>query len=44
MPGPGGPESLAAVGHANGIEFAGPPVGVSDPLESAQVLEQGVEG
>jgi mannose-6-phosphate isomerase-like protein (cupin superfamily) len=27
-----GPEALAAVGHANWIEFTGPPVAVSDPL------------
>ena len=27
-----GPGALAAVGHANWIEFTGPPVGVSDPL------------
>ena len=26
------PEALAAVGHANWVEFTGPPVGVSDPL------------
>lgn len=30
--GPGDPDALAAVGHANWIEFIGPPVGVSDPL------------
>jgi mannose-6-phosphate isomerase-like protein (cupin superfamily) len=28
-----GPEQLAAVGHTNWIEFVGPPVGVSTPLE-----------
>ena len=32
LPGPVGPEKLAAVGHANWVEFVGPPVGVSDPL------------
>jgi len=32
LPGPVSPETLAAVGHANGVEFAGPPVAVSDPL------------
>ncbi|MFI5692842.1 cupin domain-containing protein [Kribbella sp. NPDC051586] len=26
------PEELAAVGHANWVEFAGPPLAVSDPL------------
>lgn len=31
LPGPG-PEALAAVGHANWIEFVGPPAAVSDPL------------
>jgi mannose-6-phosphate isomerase-like protein (cupin superfamily) len=30
--GPTGPERLAAVGHANWVEFVGPPLGVSDPL------------
>jgi mannose-6-phosphate isomerase-like protein (cupin superfamily) len=32
LPGPIGPETLPAVGHANWVEFVGPPVGVSDPL------------
>jgi len=32
LPGLAGPEALTAVGHANWIEFTGPPVGVSDPL------------
>lgn len=32
LPGPVTPETLAAVGHANWVEFVGPPVGVSDPL------------
>jgi mannose-6-phosphate isomerase-like protein (cupin superfamily) len=32
LPGPVDPEKLAAVGHANWLEFVGPPVGVSDPL------------
>ena len=32
LPGPVGPEVVAAVGHTNGIEFVGPPVAVSDPL------------
>ena len=32
LPGPASPKTLAAVGHANWIEFVGPPVGVSDPL------------
>lgn len=31
-PGPVNPDLLAAVGHANGIEFIGPPLSVSDPL------------
>jgi len=31
-PGLAGPEALAAVGHANWVEFTGPPLGVSDPL------------
>jgi hypothetical protein len=30
--GPVGPETLAAVGHANWVEFVGPPLGISDPL------------
>jgi mannose-6-phosphate isomerase-like protein (cupin superfamily) len=34
LPGPAGPETLTAVGHANWLEFTGPPVAVSDPLES----------
>jgi mannose-6-phosphate isomerase-like protein (cupin superfamily) len=32
LPGPVDAEKLAAVGHANWLEFVGPPVGVSDPL------------
>jgi quercetin dioxygenase-like cupin family protein len=32
LPGPVEPEMLSAVGHANWVEFVGPPVGVSDPL------------
>jgi mannose-6-phosphate isomerase-like protein (cupin superfamily) len=32
LPGPMDAEKLAAVGHANWIEFIGPPLGVSDPL------------
>jgi mannose-6-phosphate isomerase-like protein (cupin superfamily) len=32
LPGPVSPEAFAAVGHANGIEFVGPPLAVSDPL------------
>jgi len=32
LPGPADPEMLAAVGHANWVEFVGPPVGISDPL------------
>jgi mannose-6-phosphate isomerase-like protein (cupin superfamily) len=32
LPGPVSPELFAAVGHANGIEFVGPPLAVSDPL------------
>jgi mannose-6-phosphate isomerase-like protein (cupin superfamily) len=32
LPGLVSPETLAAVGHANWVEFVGPPVGVSDPL------------
>jgi len=31
-PGQAGAEQLAAVGHANWIEFVGPPAAVSDPL------------
>jgi mannose-6-phosphate isomerase-like protein (cupin superfamily) len=31
-PGPVDAQTLAAVGHANWIEFVGPPVAVSDPL------------
>jgi mannose-6-phosphate isomerase-like protein (cupin superfamily) len=34
LPGLAGPETLTAVGHANWLEFTGPPVAVSDPLES----------
>jgi hypothetical protein len=32
LPGPVDSETLLAVGHANWVEFVGPPVGVSDPL------------
>jgi len=32
LPGPVDREMLAAVAHANWVEFVGPPVGVSDPL------------
>jgi mannose-6-phosphate isomerase-like protein (cupin superfamily) len=32
LPGPGDANALAAVGHANWIEFIGPPLAVSDPL------------
>jgi len=32
LPGPIDPDMLAAVGHANWVEFVGPPVAVSDPL------------
>lgn len=32
LPGPVGPDALAAVAHANWINFVGPPLGVSDPL------------
>ena len=32
LPSPLDPDKLVAVGQANWIEFAGPPVGVSDPL------------
>jgi mannose-6-phosphate isomerase-like protein (cupin superfamily) len=32
LPGPAGPDALTAVGHANWLEFTGPPIGVSDPL------------
>jgi mannose-6-phosphate isomerase-like protein (cupin superfamily) len=32
LPGPVNSEALAAVGHANWVEFVGPPVGISDPL------------
>ena len=33
-PGSASPETLTAVGHANWLEFTGPPIAVSDPLES----------
>ncbi|NEA34336.1 cupin domain-containing protein [Streptomyces sp. SID13031] len=33
LPGPVAPDLLAAVGHANWVEFVGPPVGVTDPLD-----------
>ena len=32
LPGPVDPEILSALGHANWVEFVGPPLGVSDPL------------
>jgi mannose-6-phosphate isomerase-like protein (cupin superfamily) len=32
LPGPVRPETLTAVGHANWVEFVGPPAGVSDPF------------
>jgi len=32
LPGPVSPETLSALGHANWVEFVGPPAGVSDPL------------
>ena len=32
LPGPVDAQTLAAVGHANWIDFVGPPVAVSDPL------------
>ncbi|HEX5810845.1 MAG TPA: cupin domain-containing protein [Pseudonocardia sp.] len=32
LPGPVDPAAFAAVGHATGIEFVGPPLAVSDPL------------
>ena len=32
LPGPVGPEALVEVGHANWLEFTGPPLAVSDPL------------
>ncbi|QYN35943.1 cupin domain-containing protein [Pseudonocardia sp. DSM 110487] len=32
LPGPVDAEALAAVGHANWIEFIGPPLAISDPL------------
>jgi mannose-6-phosphate isomerase-like protein (cupin superfamily) len=32
LPGPFRPALFAAVGHANGIEFVGPPLAASDPL------------
>jgi mannose-6-phosphate isomerase-like protein (cupin superfamily) len=31
LPGPAGPETLAAVARASWLEFTGPPVGVTDP-------------
>ena len=33
LPGPMDPEQFAAVGRSNWIEFVGPPVGVTDPLQ-----------
>jgi mannose-6-phosphate isomerase-like protein (cupin superfamily) len=32
LPGPVSLETLIAVGHGNGVEFVGPPAGISDPL------------
>ena len=32
LPGPVDAEALAAVGHANWVEFIGPPLAISDPL------------
>jgi mannose-6-phosphate isomerase-like protein (cupin superfamily) len=32
LPGPVDPETIAAIGHANWVEFNGPPLSVSDPL------------
>lgn len=32
LPGPVDPEVLAAIAHANWLEFVGPPLAVSDPL------------
>jgi mannose-6-phosphate isomerase-like protein (cupin superfamily) len=32
LPGPADADALAAVGHANWIEFIGPPLAISDPL------------
>jgi mannose-6-phosphate isomerase-like protein (cupin superfamily) len=32
LPGPVGPEDVAAIAHANWVEFNGPPAAVSDPL------------
>jgi mannose-6-phosphate isomerase-like protein (cupin superfamily) len=32
LPGPADPRKLEAVGHANWVEFVGPPVAISDPL------------
>lgn len=32
LPGPVSQEAVAAIGHANWVEFVGPPVGVSDPI------------
>jgi mannose-6-phosphate isomerase-like protein (cupin superfamily) len=33
LPGPVDPEMLSALGHENWVEFVGPPLGMSDPLE-----------
>jgi len=33
LPGPVAPEMLSTLGHANSVEFVGPPLGVSDPIE-----------
>jgi hypothetical protein len=32
LPGPVDPEAIVGVGHANWLEFDGPPLAVSDPL------------
>jgi mannose-6-phosphate isomerase-like protein (cupin superfamily) len=32
LPRPVDPDALAAIGHANWVEFVGPPAGISDPL------------
>ena len=37
-PGPASPQTLAAVGHANWVDFIGPPAAVSDPLLSSDAL------
>jgi quercetin dioxygenase-like cupin family protein len=34
LPGPVDPEALLALAHANGVDFVGPPLAVSDPMSA----------